>query len=145
MSEGLPGATVTDQEPVEPEPGFAFADLPFRFHQFENPVHAPYFDKEDCRWASTVGHFFRKIVQDPAVKGFVFLNHGDTNVELQFASADYQRVENEMVVLSNALGIKRKTRPTDGQTLGKNAFRGSRWIADGRDDASRDAAIRITV
>jgi hypothetical protein len=64
----------------------AFGDLPYRFHQFEVPTHAPHFDKPDLRWTSIIGAFFLPVVRLPSVKAFLFLNHEPNDVELQFAS-----------------------------------------------------------
>ena len=101
--------------------------IPHRFHQFENPNHAP-FDRDDCRWPTIVGEFFAPIVRDADVAAFVFLNHGDHDVELRFASTEYQRVEEKMAALQKALGIKSSASPTDGSIVG-DAFGGNRFLA----------------
>jgi len=131
-----PADAAGDVKQVEEKEVLEFADLPHRFHQFENPKHGPHFDKDDCRWPSIVGHFFRVIVQDPAIKGFVFLNHGDADIELRFASVEFGRIEKNMVTLASSLGIKWKTHPTEGQTIGKHAYRGKRWVSDGKGEAA---------
>jgi hypothetical protein len=107
-------------------------EIPFRSHQFEPPTHPP-FDKIDCWWPTVVGEFFRPIVTVSSVEAFVFLNHrgGEQNdVELRFASQNFVQVESKMDQLMQQLGIIRKSVPTDGETVGRNAYHGTRWISD---------------
>lgn len=111
-------------------------DTPWRFHQFVPPSHAP-FDDDETWWPTVVGEFFAPIVKDDTIDAFVFLNHrrGAEDIELRFASKDYERIEKAIEGLMANLGISRKEKgyPKDGETVGENAYHGTRWIAAGHD------------
>jgi len=105
---------------------------PHRFYQFDNPKGAPY-DQADTRWPTIVGKFFAPIVREKGVKAFVFLDHGDTDLELRLACRNHKAIEAKMDRLGAKLGIKRRPDTmTAGQTVGNGAFHDKRWIVPDR-------------
>ncbi len=108
------------------------AHTPHRFYKFDNPHHAP-FDQPDTRWPTIGGKFFAPICRSKGVKAFVFLDHGDTDLELRIACRNYTAIEEKMDRLGTILGITRRTNTTTpGQTIGNGAYHGPDWIEDGR-------------
>ncbi len=104
-------------------------DTPHRFYVFDCPTHAPYFDDASRRWPTIVAMFFAPLVRDDAVKGFVFLDHNPADIELRVAVRDYQRFERRMDALAHRLGIvRRPNTATAGQTVGRHAYHGERWL-----------------
>jgi len=104
---------------------------PHRFYQFDNPKHPP-FDQPATRWPTIVGKFFAPICRSKGVKAYVFLDHGDTDLELRLACRNYTTIEEKMDRLGKAVGIKRRPdTTTPGQTIGNGAFHGADWIEDG--------------
>ncbi len=107
-------------------------DTPHRFYQFDNPKHPP-FDQAATRWPTIVGNFFAPICRFKGVTAFVFLDHGDTDLELRLACRNYKSIEAKMDRLANTLGIHRRPNTTTpGQTVGNGAFHGADWLEDSR-------------
>lgn len=106
---------------------------PHRFYQFDNPK-APPFDQPGNRWPTIVGKFFAPICRSKGVKAFVFLDHGDTDIELRLACRNYTAIEKKITRLAMTLGItQRLNTTTPRQTVGNGAFRGPDWIETNRD------------
>ena len=96
-------------------------------------THAPYFDQADRRWPTIVAKLFAPLVRDKAVKGFVFLDHSPVDIELRVAVQDYRRFEKRMDALALTLGIHRRPNTaTAGQTIGRHAYHGERWLEKAR-------------
>lgn len=110
-----------------------FTHTPHRFYQFAYPTHAPYFDLPDRRWPTIVGQFIAPLVRHPAVKGFVFLDHYPKDFELRIAAKHYRSFEKHLANCATRLGIHPHPHTTTpGQTIGRHAYHGQRWLADQR-------------